>query len=141
MSRKYRQQGYQDNNKGSERTRQNQRPTNFRDGPRSPRMPGLKKALKCAFCGTRLPLSFDEVALDSECSNCGADLHSCKHCVHFDPSSRFECTQPIKQRVNPKDVRADCEFFEIRTTVEKDVTSSQSRPSDARAAFEDLFKN
>ncbi len=140
MSRKYRQQGYQDHKQEPERSRQ-QRANTFRDGPRSPRMPGLKKALKCALCGTRLPLSFDEVSLDSRCSNCGADLHSCKHCVHFDPSSRFECTQPITKRVNPKNLRADCAFFEIRTTVEKDVSSSQDSPKDARAAFENLFKN
>jgi hypothetical protein len=103
-------------------------------------MPGLRKALKCAFCGTKLPLSFDEISLTSTCSSCGADLHSCKHCVHFDPGSRFECTQPITARIHPKDKRAECEYFEIRTTVEKDVSSSQSRPTDARAAFEDLFK-
>jgi len=140
MSRKYRQQGYQDRNREPDRTRQ-QRTSTFRDGPRSPQMPGLKKALKCAICGTRLPLSFDEISLDSRCSSCGADLHSCKHCVHFDPSSRFECTQPVTKSIRPKDARADCDFFEIRTTVEKDVSSSQSRPTDARAAFEDLFKN
>jgi len=139
MGRKYRQQGYQDSRREPDRARQ-QRPSTFREGPRSPRMPGLKKALKCALCGAKVPLSFDEVSLESQCSNCEADLHSCKHCVHFDPSSHFECTQPISQRVNPKDARADCDFFEIRTTVEKDVSSSRNQPTDARAAFEDLFK-
>jgi len=140
MSRKYRQQGYQDHDREQIRSQRN-RASTFRDGPRSPRMPGLKKALKCALCGTRLPLSFDEIALDSQCSNCGADLHSCKHCVHFDPGSRFECNQDIPKRIHPKDVRADCDLFEIRTTVEKDVSSRQGSPADARAAFEDLFKN
>ena len=140
MSRKYRQQGYQDSDAEPSRSRRTKSP-GFRDGPRSPRMPGLKKAMKCALCGTTLPLSFDDITLSSQCSNCKADLHSCKHCVHFDPASRFECTQPIEKRINPKDERADCEFFEIRTTVEKDVSSSQSQPDDARAAFENLFKN
>lgn len=140
MSRKYRQPGYQDRDRSTDGPR-HQRISTFRDGPRSPQMPGLKKALKCAFCGTTLPLALDEVTLTSRCPSCGADIRSCKHCVCFDPGSRFECTQPIPRRVQPKDKRTDCEFFEIRTTVEKDVSSNPSRPKDARAAFEDLFKN
>ena len=139
MSRKYRQQGYQDNEETRERTRA-PRPSTFREGPRSPRMPGMKKTTKCAMCGTVLPPSFGEISYLSRCPSCGSDLHCCKNCVHFDPASRFECSQPIPKRISPKDKRADCEFFDIRSTVEKIVSSSQDRPVDARAAFENLFK-
>lgn len=139
MSRKYRQQGYQDSQESRERTRA-PRPSRSGEGPRSPRMPGMKKTTKCAMCGTALPPSFEEISYLSRCPNCGSDLQCCKNCVYFDPASRFECAQPIPKRVSPKDKRADCEFFGIRSTVEKIVSSSQDRPVDARAAFENLFK-
>jgi hypothetical protein len=59
--------------------------------------------------------------------------------------------QPIVERIPKKDARNDCQFFEFRMTVEKDTSPigysnnvsappPSNRPSDARQAFEDLFK-
>lgn len=49
--------------------------------------------------------------------------------------------KPLKERVAKKDVRNQCEFFEIRVTREKETSTPASlRPNDARAAFENLFK-
>ena len=79
-------------------------------------------------------------------------MHSCKQCVHFDTGAQFECTQPIPERIPRKDLKNDCTFFEFRMTVEKDTSpvnystnstpapAANSRPDDARKAFEDLFK-
>jgi hypothetical protein len=103
-------------------------------------MPGFRTTVKCGLCGTVLPATFDEITRTTQCPQCGGDLHTCKNCVNFNPASRFECEQPITQRISPKDRRADCDLFEVQTTVEKDVTSSKVSPSDAKAAFEDLFK-
>jgi len=58
--------------------------------------------------------------------------------IYFDTSARFECTQPIKERITRKDARNDCPFYAIRTTVERET--STSKPLDARSAFESLFK-
>jgi len=77
---------------------------------------------------------------DANCSKCGLALHSCKMCVHFDPSSRFECRQPIPARVFPKDGPNHCSFYEIRQAVERETTSGGVRATDARQAFENLFK-
>lgn len=139
MSQKYRQPGYRDKEEPSEKF---VRPKNefSREGPRSPKMPGLQKVVRCGLCGARIPPSFDEIELMSRCPKCGADLHSCRNCVNFDPASRFECTQPIPRRVFPKDRRAECEFFEIKSSVEKIVSSTPSRDVDPRQAFEDLFR-
>jgi len=61
--------------------------------------------------------------------------------MYFDPGSRFECMQPVKERVPKKDTRNDCMFYEIRVTREKETSTPASlRPSDARQAFENLFK-
>jgi len=49
--------------------------------------------------------------------------------------------QPVKERIAKKDVRNDCGLYEIRVTREKETSTPASlRPSDARTAFENLFK-
>jgi hypothetical protein len=76
-----------------------------------------------------------------KCAKCGFELHSCKQCSHFDPSSRFECTQPIPDRITPKDKRNQCTFYSMRVMIEKETsTPAALKPSDARQAFENLFK-
>jgi len=41
-----------------------------------------------------------------------------------------------------KDKRNDCSFFSIRVMIEKETSSKGSqRPNDARAAFDNLFKD
>ena len=143
MTQKYRQQGYQDFDRKESEPRRSPRSSVSRDGPRSPRMPGLRKVVKCSNCGTAVSAkNSDEITSESQCPKCSADLHSCKNCAYFDPGVRFECSQPIPQRVSPKDKSVDCEFFEIRSSVEKITTSSQAKadPTDARDAFENLFK-
>ena len=139
MSRKYRQRGYMDDEKPEKSRRpQKQRLT---EGPRSPRMTAFQEVFRCAVCGSTLPPSFDDITVASQCPKCGNDLHSCKNCVYFDPASRFECSQTIPERVSPKDTRNACEYFEARTTVEKETSSSGPKePLDPRQMFERLFK-
>jgi hypothetical protein len=61
--------------------------------------------------------------------------------AHFDPASRYECTEAIPKRIASKGERNDCSHFEIRVKVEKDTTAAgPARPDDARRAFEKLFK-
>ena len=142
MTQKYRQQGYQDFDRKESEPRRSPRSSVSRDGPRSPRMPGLRKVVKCSNCGTAVSAKNSEITPESQCLKCSADLHSCKNCAYFDPAERFECSQPISQRVSPKDRGVDCEFFEIRSSVEKITTSVQKTdPVDARDAFENLFKS
>ena len=143
MSQKYRQQGYQDSASRTSEPRRSPRSSVSREGPRSPRMPGMRKVVKCANCGTAVSTKLSEITSLTQCPKCSSDLHSCKNCAYFDPSARFECSQPISQRVSPKDRSVDCEFFEIRSSVEKITTSNtgqKANPADARDAFENLFK-
>jgi hypothetical protein len=61
--------------------------------------------------------------------------------MYFDPSSRFECMQPVPERIPRKDVKNECTFYAIRVTMEKETTTpAAAKPSDARAAFDNLFK-
>lgn len=138
MSKKYRQPGYQDRPDREERPRK--QPRRIREGPRSPVMPGFRQVMRCATCGTKLSIALSDITTTSQCLKCQADLHSCRHCVFFDPASRFECTQPITKRIPRKDAANTCTLFEARTTVEKETTSGQPRTVDPREAFERLFK-
>lgn len=106
---------------------------------------------RCSNCGAVLTAGFDP---NGKCPKCQYELHSCKQCRFFDTGAQFECTQPIPERITPKDARNDCTFYEFRMTVEKDtapttysqkptavtIASGPPRHSDARQAFEDLFK-
>ncbi len=138
MSQKYRQHGYQDDS--SEREKRRSQPKRRSEGPRSPQMPAFHGVRRCAMCGAQLPRSFSDIEVSSRCPKCDGALHTCKNCVYLDPASRFECSQPITERISPKDAQNDCQIFEARTTVEKMTTSGSQTPQDARDAFDDLFK-
>jgi predicted RNA-binding Zn-ribbon protein involved in translation (DUF1610 family) len=161
---KYRQHGYKDNDfeRGDRDDRERDKraadlsrkilgaekpaPPSKKDltfGPRPVNMPGTRAVSRCAQCGTVLQTG---MTADQKCPKCGFELHSCKQCMYFDPGSRFECMQPVKERVAKKDARNDCTFYEMRVTREKETSTpavsagSSQRPNDARAAFENLFK-
>lgn len=150
--RKYRQRGYQDDDrkgerKGPEDGRRPERepgaPAGSRrmssEGAKNPRMMGYREVAKCASCAS--PVSAEILSL-SKCERCGQALRSCVQCLHFDPGARFECTQPLTSRVSPKDAANDCAYFTPRTSWERE-TSSAAAPagaSSARRAFDDLFR-
>jgi hypothetical protein len=145
--RKYRQRGYQDDDRDRQpKPQQPSRPARepgapagarriSQDGPRNINMPGYREVVRCAQCGAVIDA---DVGFDSRCPRCGTDLHACSQCTSFDPGSRFECMQPIAARISPKNVKNSCALFAARTTVERETTAP--RTDDARKAFDDLFK-
>jgi hypothetical protein len=97
-----------------------------------------------------LPLGTD---FKGNCPKCGSELHCCKQCSHFEPSTRFQCVKPIPARIPYKDKANECELFTAKVTVMRDSASQASAapasvvqpdsvrtPNDARAAFDSLFK-
>ena len=156
--RKYRQRGYQDSERGSaspssERQRQpGPRPPIDITGPKLPRLVENVVASRCFNCGVTLAAGID---FNGQCPKCHADLHCCKQCVNFDPAVRFQCTKPIAVRIPLKDRANACDLFSPRVTVARDALPSGAmgkphengstpaaprNPSDARAAFDSLFK-
>ena len=134
--RKYRQRGYQEDDRGrDQRPKQQAPPKRDREGPRSPRMMAFGEKVKCAACGAVVPAN---VGHDSTCPKCNADLHTCRACIHFDPGARFECRKPITARIVNKGGRNTCELFAARTVIERETSSGA--PTDARQAFANLFK-
>jgi hypothetical protein len=157
--RKYRQRGYQDDDRDRQargpkpqsappqrapgRVLQDER------GPKTPNLMAAHEVFRCARCGNLLSLS---VGILDSCSKCGVDLHSCIQCVSFDTSARWECSQSdkIAARISPKDERNNCALMSPRTRVERQTSTppaSSGKPSSgdattstARKAFDDLFK-
>jgi len=141
--RKYRQRGYQDDEISSSRPkRPGSKPKSGEARgqlplrPKAPNMPGFHDVIRCAKCGGLLDQPIGDGAT---CSRCGSALHTCKQCVWFDPSSRFECSQPVTARITPKDAVNNCTYYELRVTVERKTHSTRG-PSSAKQAFDDLFK-
>jgi hypothetical protein len=134
--RKYRQHGYQDSDR-ERRPAEHRPPRENLGGPRQLNMPARRSVVRCAGCGAILPAGTDT---RGQCPQCKCELHSCKQCVFFDTSARFECAKPVTARIARKDARNECSFYQARVTVERDTSSASARPLDARAAFEALFK-
>ncbi len=158
MSAKYRQRGYQDDDREKRAPRTDgQRPAQARperepgapagarrissEGARNPNMPGFRQVARCSRCGSMVDT---EIMSLSKCGKCAQDLRSCAQCMYFDPGARWECTQPIAARVSPKDSANACPFYTPRTSYERETSSAQSHkpsePSGAKKAFDDLFK-
>jgi hypothetical protein len=152
VAAKYRQHGYQDRDRQDRDKEDRPRPQSqskekpgptplarrdYSMGPRPVNMAGTHEVSRCAQCGTVL----QAIPPTGLCPKCGFELHSCKQCMYFDPGKRFECMQPVKERVPKKDARNDCTFYEMRVAREKETSTPVSaRPTDARQAFENLFK-
>ncbi len=136
--RKYRQRGYQDDDRKTPRTPRPPGPRPRADQPEGPRSLNLMKwreVIRCARCAGELAVA-DVTA--AQCAQCGADLHACTQCTFFDPGARLQCLQPIPARIAVKDARNDCPLWKPRTTVERETQSAA--PKSGRQAFDDLFK-
>jgi hypothetical protein len=151
--RKYRQRGYHDTERDGTRpdrprTQGPKLPIDV-TGPRLPRLVQAVTASRCYNCATTLT----DVDYSGKCPKCGAALHCCKQCAHFEPSTRFQCLKPIPARIPLKDQANQCELFKPRVTVAREATQAQpatngsaarvqepTSPSNARAAFDNLFK-
>lgn len=131
--RKYRQQGYQERGGEPREKADRARPP----VPEAPRTLGSRSVSRCAECGTLLPPGTDA---RGQCPKCGAELHACKQCAHFDPGRRFECSQPVPERIPNKTTRNDCGAFTLRVVAERDAFPGSTRPEDAKRAFDSLFK-
>jgi hypothetical protein len=92
---------------------------------------------RCGACGATLPAAATTLGA---CPGCQAAIHACRQCTHFDTGRRFECAEPVPERVADKNARNDCASFALRVTVERDASPHGARPVDARRAFDDLFR-
>ena len=130
--RKYRQQGYRPQDAQPRR-----REPPAADAPRGGGMLAQRTVSRCGACGAVLPIA---TATLEQCPHCRAPIHACRQCTHFDTGRRFECAEPIPERVADKNARNDCASFSLRVTVERNASPDSTRPGDIRRGFDNLFK-
>ena len=137
--RKYRHRGYQDD----DRERPAAAPRGPREHPPGPRGRGLGKptatVFRCAVCCEK-QRSDTDVSFEAACWKCGADLHTCTHCRHFDSSAVNQCREPVEERVAMKAKRNACGHFRSKAAMEFAADAGSDSPSAARTAFDALFK-
>jgi hypothetical protein len=150
MSRKYRQQGYQDSDRDKERRRDKAPPrqSNLTKEERIQRR-SLRHAIdrdanavvRCHNCG-RNAQDFGTITPTTGCPHCNAPLHCCRTCENFDSGARWQCRAEITAAVSDKIKANDCSEYRPRLVL--DVTgrrSNASKAGDARSQFDSLFKN
>ena len=151
---KYRQRGYQDSGErrapASRGPRGQQPPRPKPEGPRGRGLGAPTEAVfRCAACGAKRLVSAepghpDALAVDATCARCGTDLHTCTHCVHFEPGSHWECRrhEELPARIAKKSSRNDCQLFVPKIAQEFGADRGRpAGPDNPRAAFDALFKS
>src|SRR5215475_7377952 len=136
---KYKQKGYRDSEQRDQRRKDSPKPRT----PTSPEERQLRHmmdrsanlVLRCHQCSAAAG-SGEGLGTLAACGSCGAALHCCRNCAHFDTSARWECNATITQPVLDKTAANECGLFKANTVL--DATGRRTggaAPSDARAAF------
>ncbi len=93
--------------------------------------------MKCFNCQTEISIKPGElVGRRDECSKCGADVHACLNCAHYDKGSYNECKETAADVVKEKDRSNFCDHF---TPGDKSGSAGPSK-NDLFSAAEALFK-
>ena len=152
--RKYKHHGYQDGggySSHSSNNNGNHRPQGPRPEPGRGRLEGAPRGrtaggfgpevFKCNACGHQR-IGLEQPTPDETCMKCGADLHTCSNCIHFDTSVHWECRKnaEIPARIAKKRDRNDCALFTPKLAQEFAKDAAKGSPGDARSAFDALFK-
>ncbi len=91
--------------------------------------------LQCHRCGT--PSPDDPRSFRAVCERCGAFLHCCRSCEHYEPGRHNDCREPNAERVADKEAGNFCDFFRPRP----DPAPARVPPADdARARLDALFR-
>ena len=67
----------------------------------------------CARCGNTVPIVGNQVGRRDLCPGCGAELHACIQCRHYDLTVAKQCKEPFAEVPSDKEDANFCEFFQI----------------------------
>jgi hypothetical protein len=90
----------------------------------------------CGQCGAKVEVVANQVGRRDTCIQCGAELHACRSCRHFDLAVAKQCKEPFAEVPSDKDSANFCEFFQLG---EGGVTAGAQRAA-ALSAAEALFR-
>jgi len=96
------------------------------------------RPMGCFACGASFELASGErVAFRDACGRCGADLHVCRNCAHYDPGAYNACREPQAERVADSERANRCDWFAPAGAGA--AHEGETRP-DPRAALDALFR-
>lgn len=141
--RKYGHKGYQDGARtggtggGSGGGFPSDRPARLEGAPRGRGADRHRdEVFRCKACGEKNDAG---VARESACRKCGAALHACAQCRHFDGAAPAQCRQPIPAPIPAKSRANDCTFYAPVVSMDLTGTKAADTPDGARSAFDKLF--
>ena len=88
----------------------------------------------CHACGCEI--SEKKPQRSTQCEGCGADVHACLNCRHYDRSAPNACREPQAEWVRDKDKANFCDWLELSERDALDLHKERQ----AKSIFEDLFK-
>ena len=92
--------------------------------------------IDCWKCGASLAALSLPIGRIERCKACGADLHCCKQCTHYDRSAWQQCREQSVEEVREKDRANFCDHFK---PVAGRFAGADPTVDAARAALESLF--
>lgn len=92
---------------------------------------------KCHRCGTPWKGFRGEPRAREVCDGCGAYLHSCTNCNHFDREITHSCKLPNTAFVGGRNMLNYCDDYRM---IDSTVRANENRVVQARATWEQLFK-
>jgi len=91
----------------------------------------------CHHCGKTSDPG-DRIGRTETCEHCGADLHVCYNCRHYDPKEYNECRETQADRVLEKDKANFCDYFSPSEVAMRAGAGKQK--DDVKAKLDALFK-
>ena len=89
----------------------------------------------CFNCGNEIDFDRIKMQRTDTCPHCGADLHVCKNCEHWDPGSPNECREHVTEHIADRERTNHCTVFSF-----KDGPPATKDTASAKARLEKLFK-
>lgn len=140
--RKYGHKGYQDGartggSSGGSGGFSSDRPARLEGAPRGRGAERNRdEVFRCKACGEK---NDPEVTAAAVCRKCGAALHACNQCRHFDGAARWQCRQEIPAPIAAKSKANGCAFYAPVVSLDLTGTKAADTPDGARSAFDKLF--
>jgi hypothetical protein len=83
------------------------------------------------FCGLAMPEG--KIGFRDICTECGKDLHICKHCKFYSPGSFHDCLESVPESIFEKERMNFCDLFKpdplrfsLKTGAEKSHLAKQN---------------
>ena len=96
----------------------------------------------CWYCPSPITEA-EPIGRSARCGGCGKDIRSCRNCRFFLLGARGDCGESQAEYVGDKERATFCDWFSLNPKLrDRDAgeTPSQNAASQARAAFDDLFR-